>query len=48
MTLPLVIGIGVTNGLSKPVCREQTPSILPRALKGGARFGLTTIAGFGI
>ena len=50
MTLPLVIGIGVTNGIHilNRFAEEQTPSILARST-GKAVFvsGLTTIAGFG-
>ncbi len=50
MTLPLVIGIGVTNGIHilNRFAEEQTPSILAKST-GKAVFvsGLTTIAGFG-
>ncbi|HYG24952.1 MAG TPA: MMPL family transporter [Verrucomicrobiae bacterium] len=50
MTLPLVIGIGVTNGIHilNRFAEEQTPSILGKST-GKAVFasGLTTIAGFG-
>jgi uncharacterized protein len=50
MTLPLVIGIGVTNGIHilNRFAEEQHPSILARST-GKAVFvsGLTTIAGFG-
>jgi predicted RND superfamily exporter protein len=50
MTLPLVIGIGVTNGIHilNRFAEEQTPSILARST-GKAVFvsGLTAIAGFG-
>jgi hopanoid biosynthesis associated RND transporter like protein HpnN len=50
MTLPLVIGIGVTNGIHilNRFAEEQTPGILARST-GKAVFvsGLTTIAGFG-
>src|SRR6266568_566286 len=50
MTLPLVIGIGVTNGIHilNRFAEEHTPSILARST-GKAVFvsGLTTIAGFG-
>ncbi|HET7625163.1 MAG TPA: MMPL family transporter [Verrucomicrobiae bacterium] len=50
MTLPLVIGIGVTNGIHilNRFAEEQNPSILSKST-GKAVFvsGLTTIAGFG-
>ncbi len=50
MILPLVIGIGVTNGIHilNRYAEEQTPSILSRST-GKAVFvsGLTAIAGFG-
>ena len=50
MTLPLVIGIGVTNGIHilNRFAEEQTPSILARST-GKAVFvsALTAIAGFG-
>ena len=50
MTLPLVIGIGVTNGVHilNRFAEEQSPGILARST-GKAVFisGLTTIAGFG-
>jgi predicted RND superfamily exporter protein len=50
MTLPLVIGIGVTNGIHilNRFAEEQHPSILARST-GKAVFvsGLTAIAGFG-
>jgi len=50
MTLPLVIGIGVTNGVHilNRFAEEQTPSILARST-GKAVFvsALTAIAGFG-
>jgi hopanoid biosynthesis associated RND transporter like protein HpnN len=50
MILPLVIGIGVTNGIHilNRFAEEQTPSILSRST-GKAVFvsGLTAIAGFG-
>ncbi|MBC8097548.1 MAG: MMPL family transporter [Akkermansiaceae bacterium] len=50
MTLPLVIGIGVTNGIHilNRFAEEQTPGILAKST-GKAVFvsGLTTIAGFG-
>jgi hypothetical protein len=50
MTLPLVIGIGVTNGIQilNRFAEEQTPGILARST-GKAVFisGLTTISGFG-
>jgi hopanoid biosynthesis associated RND transporter like protein HpnN len=50
MTLPLVIGIGVTNGIHilNRVAEEQTPSILARSTgKAVLVSGLTAIAGFG-
>jgi uncharacterized protein len=50
MTLPLLIGIGVTNGIHvlNRVAEEQTPSILSRSTgKAVLVSGLTTIAGFG-
>jgi len=50
MTLPLVIGIGVTNGIHSlnRYAEEQTPSILTRSTgKAVLVSGLTTIAGFG-
>ena len=50
MTLPLVIGIGVTNGIHilNRYAEEQTPSILTRSTgKAVLVSGLTTIAGFG-
>ena len=50
MTLPLVIGIGVTNGIHilNRFAEEQNPGILAKST-GKAVFvsGLTTIAGFG-
>jgi predicted RND superfamily exporter protein len=50
MTLPLVIGIGVTNGIHilNRFSEEKDPGILGRST-GKAVFvsGLTTIAGFG-
>jgi len=50
MTLPLVIGIGVTNGIHilNRFAEERSPSILAKST-GKAVFvsGLTTIAGFG-
>ncbi len=50
MTLPLVLGIGVTNGIQilNRFAEEQTPGILARST-GKAVFvsGLTAIAGFG-
>ncbi len=50
MTLPLVIGIGVTNGIHilNRFAEEKNPSILAKST-GKAVFvsGLTTIAGFG-
>jgi hypothetical protein len=50
MTLPLVIGIGVTNGIHilNRFAEEQTPSIFARSTgKAVLVSGLTTIAGFG-
>jgi predicted RND superfamily exporter protein len=50
MMLPLVIGIGVTNGIHilNRFAEEQTPSILARSTgKAVLVSGLTTIAGFG-
>jgi hypothetical protein len=50
MTLPLVIGIGVTNGLHilNRFAEEQHPSILAKSTgKAVLVSGLTTIAGFG-
>jgi len=50
MTLPLVIGIGVTNGIHilNRFAEEQTPSILTKSTgKAVLVSGLTTIAGFG-
>jgi len=50
MTLPLVIGIGVTNGIHilNRFAEEQTPSILARSAgKAVLVSGLTAIAGFG-
>ena len=50
MMLPLVIGIGVTNGIHilNRFSEEQTPSILARSTgKAVLVSGLTTIAGFG-
>jgi uncharacterized protein len=50
MTLPLVIGIGVTNGIHilNRVAEEQTPSILARSTgKAVLVSGLTAMAGFG-
>jgi hopanoid biosynthesis associated RND transporter like protein HpnN len=50
MTLPLVIGIGVTNGIHilNRYAEEQTPSILARSTgKAVLVSGLTAIAGFG-
>lgn len=50
MTLPLVIGIGVTNGIHilNRFAEEQTPSILSKSTgKAVLVSGLTTIAGFG-
>ena len=50
MTLPLVIGIGVTNGIHilNRFAEEQTPGILARSTgKAVLVSGLTAIAGFG-
>jgi predicted RND superfamily exporter protein len=50
MTLPLVIGIGVTNGIHilNRFIEEQNPSILAKSTgKAVLVSGLTTIAGFG-
>lgn len=50
MTLPLVIGIGVTNGVHilNRFAEEKTPSILSKSTgKAVLVSGLTTIAGFG-
>jgi hopanoid biosynthesis associated RND transporter like protein HpnN len=50
MTLPLVIGIGVTNGIHilNRYAEEKTPSILAKSTgKAVLVSGLTTIAGFG-
>ena len=50
MTLPLVIGIGVTNGIHilNRYAEEHTPSILTRSTgKAVLVSGLTAIAGFG-
>jgi uncharacterized protein len=50
MTLPLVIGIGVTNGIHvlNRFAEEQTPSLLARSTgKAVLVSGLTTMAGFG-
>ncbi len=50
MTLPLVIGIGVTNGIHilNRYAEERTPSILSRSTgKAVLVSGLTAIAGFG-
>jgi predicted RND superfamily exporter protein len=50
MTLPLVIGIGVTNGIHilNRYAEEQTPNILSRSTgKAVLVSGLTAIAGFG-
>ena len=50
MTLPLVIGIGVTNGIHilNRFAEEQDPSILTKSTgKAVVVSGLTTIAGFG-
>lgn len=50
MTLPLVIGIGVTNGIHilNRYAEEQTPNILAKSTgKAVLVSGLTTIAGFG-
>src|SRR5208283_4569916 len=50
MTLPLVIGIGVTNGIHilNRFAEERTPNILARSTgKAVLVSGLTAIAGFG-
>jgi hypothetical protein len=50
MMLPLVIGIGVTNGVHilNRFAEERTPSILARSTgKAVLISGLTSIAGFG-
>jgi hypothetical protein len=50
MTLPLVLGVGVTNGIQilNRFAEEQNPSILARSTgKAVLLSGLTTIAGFG-
>ncbi len=50
MTLPLVIGIGVTNGIHilNRYAEEQTPNILARSTgKAVLVSGLTSMAGFG-
>ena len=50
MTLPLVIGIGVTNGIHilNRFAEEQTPNILARSTgKAVLVSGLTAMAGFG-
>ncbi len=50
MTLPLVIGIGVTNGIHilNRFAEEQNPSILAKSTgKAVLVSGLTTVAGFG-
>jgi preprotein translocase subunit SecF len=50
MTLPLIVGIGVTNGIHilNRFAEEQHPSILARSTgKAVLVSGLTTIAGFG-
>jgi predicted RND superfamily exporter protein len=50
MTLPLIIGIGVTNGIHilNRFAEEQHPSILARSTgKAVLVSALTTIAGFG-
>jgi len=50
MTLPLVIGIGVTNGIHilNRYAEERTPGILSRSTgKAVLVSGLTAIAGFG-
>ena len=50
MTLPLVIGVGVTNGIHilNRFSEEMTPSILARSTGRAVLVsGLTTIAGFG-
>ena len=50
MTLPLVIGIGVTNGIHilNRFAEEQNPGVLAKSTgKAVLVSGLTTIAGFG-
>jgi len=50
MTLPLIVGIGVTNGIHilNRFAEELNPSILARSTgKAVLVSGLTTIAGFG-
>jgi len=50
MTLPLVVGVGVTNGIHilNRFAEEQNPGILARSTgKAVLLSGLTTIAGFG-
>ena len=50
MTLPLVIGIGVTNGIHilNRFAEEKTPSLLAKSTgKAVLVSGLTTVAGFG-
>jgi predicted RND superfamily exporter protein len=50
MTLPLVVGIGVTNGIHilNRYKEEQNPSVLAKSTgKGVLVSGLTTMAGFG-
>ena len=50
MTLPLIIGIGVTNGIHilNRFAEEQNPSVLARSTgKAVLVSGLNTIAGFG-
>src|SRR5204863_9814963 len=50
MTLPLVIGIGVTNGIHilNRFAEERTPNILARSTgKAVLVSGLTALAGFG-
>jgi predicted RND superfamily exporter protein len=50
MTLPLIIGIGVTNGIHilNRFAEEQNPSVLARSTgKAVIVSGLNTIAGFG-
>ena len=50
MTLPLIIGIGVTNGIHilNRFAEEHSPSILAKSTgKAVLVSGLTTIAGFG-
>lgn len=50
MTLPLVVGVGVTNGIHilNRYAEEQNPSILARSTgKAVLLSGLTTIVGFG-